>query len=388
MQINKTIKYTKHKLNKKSKKNIEIIKKHKIIMKGGGNSLPNNKVNYYSNSNSNRSWMSNFPTTNLNSNTNPNLNSNPNHNLNSKTNPNLNSNYNSKTNSKPNSTTTPSSNSSSSHINRPSPRLNFSPTNTNGRAIYKNIYSDKVKNILKNINKKLVDMCDDQLSIMLDYRHKLPDTPTTRFNMMSKDLILCLYRKCKAISTIVLYLDYESKTIYINSTTIPQYEGLKYNTLLCAIVIYLSKLLFPKLKYIKAHCVNPLSAYILIMYLNAIPYKTYNNEIPYKTYNNDNLSTIESFKEQLNTIKLNKETAYTNLMLLLEQYNTNDAPEIKFDVYVSIDVNSDNINKTKKYIYDILLNKNTDNDFLYDGSVLNNVQFFDKKKQYITCIKN
>jgi hypothetical protein len=279
--------------------------------------------------------------------------------------------------------------------------LNNRIINSNDKTklnISKNIINGNkpLKDKLKEINKKLVDMCDDQLSIVLDYRKKLPNNILTDFDNDKNDLILCLFRKCKSISTIVLKISSYDKTLKINSTTAIKYSNHRYNILLRALIIVLSRIFDPEIRYIKSHAVNPTSAYIQIVYFNAYPVvkskiknSPFSNTDDSSTNNNkNNVNSIE--KEKLETLeKIQKLKQSTNKKVLYEEIkkmgtkassNNND----KYEMFTTIDLddkikdengnNTDIITKMKIFINETLLNKDNETDNL------------NSKKKYITCI--
>jgi hypothetical protein len=131
-------------------------------------------------------------------------------------------------------------------------------------------YLFRAKEKIKEINNLLHTKCPN-LQLEIDFIHHLAGN-ITKFS--SNDnfnyLTLCLYDGLNCISSITISVLTNGTTIEISSKTHSNFEGKKYNKLLRAIIIVISKLLENTFENIISIAINPISAWLLITYFNAI----------------------------------------------------------------------------------------------------------------------
>lgn len=130
-------------------------------------------------------------------------------------------------------------------------------------------------------------------TLKLDYVFEMEnDTEINARESSSTTLLLCIYNESKCVSSLVIKYDSQSNDIMIESKTKNEFEGKSMNKLLRAVIILLSKHLFPSAVGIVSTAINATSAYIMIKHFNAIPSEDINAIVnTYKniaTYVNDN----------------------------------------------------------------------------------------------------
>jgi tyrosyl-tRNA synthetase len=136
-----------------------------------------------------------------------------------------------------------------------------------------------------------------------------------------------LYNSIGCISSIeIKYLD--TKTIEIMSRTNTKYEGKKYNKLLRAVIVIISNKL--NIEKIISSAENPISAYLFLKYLNAIPDDTFKEYLLSNKILNEN--EILKIKENV------------NLKSILENYKDENG---LFSMTLTIHVNTDNVYNAK-----------------------------------------
>lgn len=144
-------------------------------------------------------------------------------------------------------------------------------TCVNNRPELPNTINDEIDSL--NVILQSKKNCDNY-KLRFDYMYNLDGTITT-FSDNINYLVLCLYRDDQCISSVefvfkVGYIEINLNTLetYTNQYGITHngYEGRNYMKLLCAAAIIISKCF--EVGTIKAVCVNPISAYLLIHYLN------------------------------------------------------------------------------------------------------------------------
>ena len=126
----------------------------------------------------------------------------------------------------------------------------------------------RAKEKIKELNELLKLKCGN-LSLNLDYVYKLQGTIATYTEPSDVDtLVLCLYNNNNCISSIELNED-EEGNLQINSKTISEFEGKKYNKLLRGVVIIIASLI-DGVQKIVSDAINPISAWLLISAYNAV----------------------------------------------------------------------------------------------------------------------
>jgi hypothetical protein len=154
-------------------------------------------------------------------------------------------------------------------------------------------FSEKCNDVidLDNANKKL-DILNNELNcinykINLNYIFQYKkDTELNALGYDFENQLLCIFEGNVCVSSIFIKYDSDEKIIQFDSKTKEEYEGNKLNKLLRAIIIIISKDLYPDADYVISHAINPISAYLMIHYFKAIPVDENNNiiEINFDTY--------------------------------------------------------------------------------------------------------
>lgn len=143
----------------------------------------------------------------------------------------------------------------------------------------------KINSIINNINDSLHEKCKE-LSIIVDNGYKI-NAPFS--NHYLSNPIICLYYKDQCISTISYHI-YNHKFI-ISSDTLETYRNNKYNSLLRAIAVIVSK--YYKVNELISNAINPISVYTLSKYFVV----TYDNN--FTTYLNNRPITFDLCKEYM-----------------------------------------------------------------------------------------
>ena len=126
----------------------------------------------------------------------------------------------------------------------------------------------RAKETIKELNELLKLKCSN-LSLNLDYVYKLKGTIAIYTEPADVDtLILCLYNNNNCVSSIELGLDLDGN-LHINSKTISEFEGKKYNKLLRGVVIIIASLI-DGIQLLVSDAMNPISAWLLFTYYNAV----------------------------------------------------------------------------------------------------------------------
>jgi len=129
---------------------------------------------------------------------------------------------------------------------------------------------DNAKNELALLNTIL--KCNN-FKITIDYVFQMKDIhEIASYSLNSTTLLLCIIdentNNCVA-SLVIDYNTYNSNEISFNSETKSEYKGNKLNKLLRAVLIIISKKLYPSARNVLSLAVNPISAYLMIKYFNA-----------------------------------------------------------------------------------------------------------------------
>lgn len=191
------------------------------------------------------------------------------------------------------------------------------------------------KKVIYKLNNKLA--CKP-FTISIDYVFNLKsNTDVTSFSFNSEYLLLCLYNDNKCISSLIIKYDSEDYSINIDSKTMQEYEGNKFNILLRSIIIIISKYIYPNAKYIKSLAVNHVSAYIMISYFKAT------------VYNNDD--TLIPFNNNLNSTNTESNTK-SKLMLYINKHITSNNTH---ELITKVELTKKNIN-TAKTVFDKITN--------------------------------
>lgn len=168
----------------------------------------------------------------------------------------------------------------------------------------------KIKSIINNINNSLHKKCKE-LSIIVDNGYKI--------NTLFKDYslsqpIICLYYKDQCISTIS-YSIYDNNLV-IASDTLETYRNNKYNSLLRAIAVIISK--YYNVNHLVSNAINPISVYTLSKYFVV----TYDNN--FTKFLNNQLLTFDLCKKYMenNDIDVYVSIDNENIQRAIHVYDT------------------------------------------------------------------
>ena len=121
--------------------------------------------------------------------------------------------------------------------------------------------------IIQMLNNIIERECYD-LRLQLDYVYNMSNRVVSFSGAPSEYLLLCLYYKENCISSIEIIKKQEN--LKINSKTDSEYENKKYNKLLRAATIIISRALMPEGHYLHSVALNPISAWLLINTFNGV----------------------------------------------------------------------------------------------------------------------
>lgn len=151
---------------------------------------------------------------------------------------------------------------------------------------------NSIYTFVNKLNQHMKTKCKE-LSLSIDHGYRLMNRISKLhvegYNLSS--IILCLSYKDDCISTI--YYTITKHTLIISSDTNEQYRKNKYNTLLRAISVMITKKF--KLKYLISKAINPISVYTLSKYFN-VEY-----DLPFKDFLGNQPITLKLCQEYLNT---------------------------------------------------------------------------------------
>ena len=130
------------------------------------------------------------------------------------------------------------------------------------------------KRVVGKLNVGLIARCP-QLYMALDYMYNMSGTVVS-YNNNPNTLLLCLCTKDThdCISSVELVV--KNGVITINSKTVPEHASKKYNKLLRGYTVLIAKAL--KCSGIRSEAMNPISAWLLINYYNALVPDTAQND--------------------------------------------------------------------------------------------------------------
>jgi hypothetical protein len=120
---------------------------------------------------------------------------------------------------------------------------------------------------INELNKKLEAL---PLKITLNPFYEVPTSNiVASYDRKFETLLLCIYYGNTCISSIILTVN--DDTIKIDSYTMADYQGRKLNVLMRAVAILLANKIKPDAESLSSLSINPISAYVLMKYFNAVP---------------------------------------------------------------------------------------------------------------------
>lgn len=132
---------------------------------------------------------------------------------------------------------------------------------------------DNAKRIIDSLNHELQKTCPG-FHLHLDYITSFPSGSTVSLYSdvllnayINPPLLVCLMHGNECVSSITLKVS--QSQITIDSKTNAQYEGRKFNTLLRAVAIMISKSILPSVNEVRSNAANVISAILMIKRFNA-----------------------------------------------------------------------------------------------------------------------
>jgi hypothetical protein len=210
---------------------------------------------------------------------------------------------------------------------------NFTPLNNENEVI------------ISIINSKLKETCPDY-EIVLDYVYNSESYKNTLFDDRSlkiQDFILCLMDKVKNIclSSVILYtkdfIEEPELYVFVDLYTMESYKNRNMNKFLSAVTIIIAPHIHNKIRYVTAVAVNPVAAYTMMKYFNAIPDKKYINFIEKINKNKWNKKEIENrmFKMKYISEFIKNNTSLTTNIDIFDFTNIKQAETIIDDILVN-----------------------------------------------------
>lgn len=149
--------------------------------------------------------------------------------------------------------------------------------------------------VVNNLNIQLREKCPG-LYLQLDYMYNMQGDAIS-YNNNPNNLLLCLCNKT-CISSVELII--KNGVITINSITATEHGSKKYNKILRGYSVLIAKAL--KCSAIHSDAINPISAWLLVNYYNAVIPRTTQNE-HFNEFNDKNLpitkELIQSYDRSL-----------------------------------------------------------------------------------------
>jgi|LauGreDrversion2_6_1035139.scaffolds.fasta_scaffold02283_1 hypothetical protein len=156
--------------------------------------------------------------------------------------------------------------------------------------------------------------------LMIDYITSFPENSTVALYddldtnvYLQPSIVLCLFTGNHCVSSITMNIDADE--LSIDSKSDDQYEGRKFNKLLRAVAIIISKSISESVRVVESFAINWISAFLMIKYFNAVPVKqgvnitkdTENLREVIKTYFDNNVSM--AIRVELNEANIANATA-------------------------------------------------------------------------------
>lgn len=152
---------------------------------------------------------------------------------------------------------------------------------------YKYLSFSKKCNDVINLDEanKTLDILNNTLNC-INYKIKLnyifqfeKNTEINAYNYNFENPLLCIFEDNVCVSSLYIEYDSDKKEIELMCKTKEEYEGNKLNKLLRAIIIIISKDLYPESEYVISSAINPISAYLILHYFKATPFNHDDNRI-------------------------------------------------------------------------------------------------------------
>lgn len=141
---------------------------------------------------------------------------------------------------------------------------------------------------------------NDTLNFDLHYIYNVEEnSKVSSYNNKGDMLLLCLYSKHQCVGSLLIEYGARNKELKIDSKTNEEFQGRKINKLLRSVIVIIgNELIGSPNGFVLSFPINPISAHIMIKYLNGIPLDTKRRVMDIKTY--------KEIEDAVETVKLSK----------------------------------------------------------------------------------
>lgn len=141
---------------------------------------------------------------------------------------------------------------------------------------------------------------NDTLNFDLHYIYNVEEnSKISSYHNKGDMLLLCLYSKHQCVGSLLIEYGARNKEIKIDSKTNEGFQGRKINKLLRSVIVIIgNELIGDPNGFVLSFPINPISAHIMIKYLNGIPLDTKRRIMDIKTY--------KEIEDAVETVKLSK----------------------------------------------------------------------------------
>lgn len=148
---------------------------------------------------------------------------------------------------------------------------------------------------------------NDTLNFDLHYIYNVEEnSKVSSYENKGDMLLLCLYSKHQCVGSLLIEYGARNKELKIDSKTNEGFQGRKINKLLRSVIVIIgNELIGNPNGFVLSFPINPISAHIMIKYLNGIPLDTKRRIMDIKTYKEIE-HAVETAKLSKIVIELNK----------------------------------------------------------------------------------
>lgn len=148
---------------------------------------------------------------------------------------------------------------------------------------------------------------NDTLNFDLHYIYNVDEfSKVSSYHNRGNVLLLCLYSKNQCVGSLLIEYGARNNELKIDSKTNEEFQGRKINKLLRSVIVIIgNELIGSPNGFVLSFPINPISAHIMIKYLNGIPLDTKGQVMDIKTYKEIEY-VVENVKLSKVVIELNK----------------------------------------------------------------------------------
>ena len=159
----------------------------------------------------------------------------------------------------------------------------------------------ELTNIMRTVTR------NDTLNFDLHYIYNVEEnSKISSYHNKGDMLLLCLYSKHQCVGSLLIEYGARNKEIKIDSKTNEGFQGRKINKLLRSVIVIIgNELIGNPNGFVLSFPINPISAHIMIKYLNGIPLDTKRRVMNIKTYKEIE-DAVENVSLSKVVIELNK----------------------------------------------------------------------------------